>query len=164
MNYKIRSAEPGDIEELVTLCAEHAAYEKASFDPNGMAERLRIFLFQDQRFFCFVAVDDSDTLCGYATCMLEFSTWDAELYLHMDCLYLRPEARNRGIGDSFMRIIAAKAIELKCSQIQWQTPQWNIDAIRFYRRLGATSREKLRMYLNQETIGVLGQDPEGETA
>lgn len=160
MNYQIRPAEPKDIEELVTLCGEHAAYERASFDPTGKAEAIQRHLFQTHRFFCYVAEDDSGQLLGYATCMTEFSTWDAALYLHMDCLYLRPPARNLGIGAAFMRVIAGKAAELVCSQIQWQTPQWNVDAIRFYRRLGASSREKLRMYLDEPSIRLLAQESE----
>jgi hypothetical protein len=31
--------------------------------------------------------------------------------------------------------------------VQWQTPAWNEGAIRFYDRIGAVSKEKLRFFL-----------------
>jgi len=32
-------------------------------------------------------------------------------------------------------------------RIQWQTPAFNERAIKFYRRMGATEKEKVRFYL-----------------
>jgi hypothetical protein len=40
-------------------------------------------------------------------------------------------ARQRGLGE-----------------MQWQTPQWNADASRFYRRRGASEQVKLRFALD----------------
>jgi GNAT superfamily N-acetyltransferase len=34
-----------------------------------------------------------------------------------------------------------------CAQIQWQTPEWNEDAARFYRRAGAVEKPKRRFFL-----------------
>src|ERR1700730_7122447 len=43
--YFIRAASPSDIEALIELCAEHAAYEGASYDPRDKGERLSSALF-----------------------------------------------------------------------------------------------------------------------
>lgn len=88
----IRSALPDDLSELIRLCAAHAAYEQATYDPAGKAERLGALLFTTSpRLFCVVAEHAGD-LIGYATWSQEVSTWDAWLYAHMDCLYLDPQA------------------------------------------------------------------------
>jgi hypothetical protein len=34
--------------------------------------------------------------------------------------------------------------------MQWQTPEWNVDAARFYRRLGAAETIKRRYVLQLE--------------
>lgn len=75
--YRIRRAVPADIEEIVRLCAEHAADERAGYDAEGKAKRLQPFLFgTTPRLYCLIAEQDGNVL-GYATYMYEFSTWDA---------------------------------------------------------------------------------------
>jgi hypothetical protein len=43
-------------------------------------------------------------------------------------------------------IVAAR--DAGCVQVQWQTPDWNVDAARFYRRAGAVERAKRRFVLS----------------
>lgn len=153
MNYQIRMAKPTDIEEIIQLCSEHASFEKAEFKAKGEAEKLTPVLFgEPPRLYCLIAESDTRDVLGYVTYAPEFSTWDAEFYLHMDCLYLRPQARNQGIGKQFIHAIAKHATSLNCQQIQWQTPIFNEDGIRFYRRIGATAQEKVRFYLDINTM------------
>ncbi len=147
MNYIIRQAKPTDISEIIQLCAEHAEYEKASFSSEGKAQKLAQFFFdKNPTAYCLIA-ESENQIVGYATYSFEFSTWDAELYTHMDCLFLRDFARGFGIGEALIEQIKTTAKQNNCSIIQWQTPQFNERAIKFYYRIGATSKEKLRMYL-----------------
>jgi ribosomal protein S18 acetylase RimI-like enzyme len=153
MQYRIRDAQPNDIAEIIRLCAEHAEFEQAQYSTEGKAEKLAAHLFSDAPdLFCLLVESVDGEVLGYATFMREFSTWDAEFYLHMDCLYLRPHARNRGIGEALMRAIAAQAKQLHCSQMQWQTPAFNQRALQFYERLGAGAKEKIRLYLNEQAM------------
>lgn len=148
MNYTIRKARPSDIDDIIRLCGEHAAYEKASYSPEGKAAPLSHHLFGDHpRLFCLIAETPAG-IVGYATYMLEFATWDAAFYVHMDCLFLREEARGYGIGEALVDQIKTAAREKHCSHMQWQTPVFNERAIRFYHRIGASSKKKLRLYLN----------------
>jgi GNAT superfamily N-acetyltransferase len=155
MNYTIRKAIPADIAEIINLCGEHAEYEKAEYSSEGKAEKLSAFLFaENPRVHCLIA-ENENGIVGYATYMLEFSTWDADFYVHMDCLYLRDFARGFGIGEALIEEIARYANANECNQIQWQTPVFNERAIKFYYRIGATSKQKLRLYVNEETINRL---------
>jgi len=64
-----------EIETLVALCAEHAAFERVEYSPQGQAERLMEAIFGEHpRLWCLVARVD-DHMAGYATCTREFSTW-----------------------------------------------------------------------------------------
>ncbi len=65
----------------------------------------------------------------------------------MDCLFIRQNARGQGLGKRMMAEIRQLASSLDCNHIEWQTPQLNLDAIRFYRRLGATAKPKQRFSL-----------------
>ncbi|MEU3687111.1 GNAT family N-acetyltransferase [Streptomyces narbonensis] len=99
------------------------------------------------RLRCLVAELPDGSLAGYATCAPELSTWDGVAYLHMDCLYLTSTARGHGLGPLLVDAVRAEARALGLTEIQWQTPAWNEGAIRFYDRLGATSKEKRRYTL-----------------
>lgn len=81
---------------------------------------------------------------GYVTFSLEFSTWHAAEYGHLDCLFLKEGYRNAGIGGVLAQTVAAAAAQLGCEFIEWQTPSWNAAAMRFYDRLGAIKSAKTR--------------------
>lgn len=49
-----------------------------------------------------------------------------------------------------MEGVGALARALGLGHVEWQTPDWNEGAIRFYDRLGATARPKLRYALPAE--------------
>lgn len=155
MNYTIRKAIPADITEIIELCAEHADYEQASYSSEGKTEKLATFLFaENPRLYCLIAENEGKVI-GYATYMFEFSTWDADFYTHMDCLYLRPHARGFGVGEALVKEIARQSQLHNIKMMQWQTPVFNERAIKFYHRIGASSKEKLRLYIDEETIHQL---------
>jgi len=147
----IRPLERADLPQLLPLCAEHAAFESARFTPVGTAERLERAVFCDPpRLFVWVAAR-AEVLLGYASMTLDFSTWDAAPFAHLDCLYLQPLARSQGIGRRLLEAVVAFARSQGCPEVQWQTPHWNEDAQRFYRRTGAAQSQKVRFVLTLET-------------
>jgi ribosomal protein S18 acetylase RimI-like enzyme len=146
----IRAACAADIPELIELINEHTAYEKAPPPSTHLAERLPAVMFAaDAKIHAFVA-ETSDGLIGYATCSVEASTWQANHYLHLDCLYLRPTSRGGGIGTRLLLEVTQLARQRGLQQVQWQTPEWNESAIRFYERTGARSDRKRRYVLEPE--------------
>ncbi|KJY39049.1 MULTISPECIES: GNAT family N-acetyltransferase [unclassified Streptomyces] len=144
----VRPARPGDLPRLVELVHEHVAYEKSAPRPADLADRLGPQLFAEgARLWVLLAEAPDGSVAGYAACSAEFAFWDARHYLHMDCLYLAEEARGHGLGAALMDGVAGLARELGLDQVQWQTPDWNEGAIRFYDRLGATGAPKRRYTL-----------------
>lgn len=146
-NYLIRKARPSDIDVIVELCKEHAEFEGADYDKKGKANLLSEYLFTDQSFVTCIVIEVDKQIKGYATYVPEFSTWDATYYLHMDCLYLRPDIRRKGLGKKIMKQIRQEAKEKGYTQLQWQTPIDNTNAITFYRKIGAVPKKKVRFYL-----------------
>lgn len=142
----IRLALEKDLEQIVVLCGEHAAYEKSSFDAKNKKELfLKHFLKFDNNLQCLV-VEEEGSLLGYATFFKQFSTWDASFYVYLDCLFLKEKTRGKGMGFKIMEHIKAYAVAENCNEIQWQTPNFNTNAIRFYKKLGAESKSKERFF------------------
>jgi GNAT superfamily N-acetyltransferase len=136
---------------VVELCREHAQFERFDYEATGKAARLGTALSCDPpRLYAWVG-GIGDELVGYATAAREYSTLRAGEYLHMDCLFVRESARGAGIGAALLHAVVASARALGLSEIQWQTPEWNADASRFYQRHGGIARHKLRFTLDTGT-------------
>ncbi|MCO4292032.1 GNAT family N-acetyltransferase [Solitalea sp. MAHUQ-68] len=147
MEYLIRSIEEWDLPELVILCQKHAEYERAVYQSAGKEELLRIALFSAIPKLFALVVESNNKVVGYSTYTFDFSTWDAALFLHMDCLYLESEFRSTGIGAVLIERLTHVAVDKGCVNIQWQTPIFNERAIKFYNRLEAIGKEKMRFSL-----------------
>ncbi|WP_269233945.1 GNAT family N-acetyltransferase [Flavobacterium flavigenum] len=147
MEYSIRNCEINDLPKLVVLCQKHAEFEKADYDPEGKEEGLKKELFNENpKLFCLV-VAAKQTIVGYVSYTFDFSTWDASTFLYMDCLFLEEEVRSFGIGEILIEQLKEIAIKNKCVNIQWQTPEFNTRAIKFYNRMGAKGKDKVRFTL-----------------
>ncbi len=142
----IREANSGDLHQMMELCELHAEYEQSECSMEGKKDRLRNHLFGDHATTHCLVVAEAEKLQGYATFMKQFSTWDAEEYVYLDCLYLREEIRGKGVGRELMQRVKAFAEQEGCSHVQWQTPDFNENAIKFYKKLGATSKAKERFF------------------
>lgn len=135
-----------DLPALVELIGEHAAFEHAP-PPAVSAQSLEDILFSPTpTLHCWMAVIDA-VVAGYMTATSEYSTWSGRPFLHMDCLYVRAHYRNRGIGARLIGVLTEFASARGIVEIQWQTPHWNEDGARFYRRLGAVESVKRRFAL-----------------
>lgn len=145
--FVVRRVGRQDMAALVEMCGEHARYERASELPVGVAERLGRALFATPpRLQAWIAEANGELL-GYASATTEFSTWQAREFMHMDCLFVREGLRGDGIGVSLLAAVIVAARGAGCVQVQWQTPDWNVDAARFYRRAGAVEGPKRRFVL-----------------
>ncbi|UUF15439.1 MULTISPECIES: GNAT family N-acetyltransferase [Flavobacterium] len=148
MEYTIRNCEVADLPKLVILCQKHAEFEKADFSPEGKQEKLKEAIFsKNPKLFCLV-VAVKETIVGYVSYTFDYSTWDAATFMYMDCLFLEEEARSFGIGEVLIEKLKEIGTKNNCINIQWQTPEFNTRAIKFYNRIGAKGKNKVRFTLN----------------
>ena len=144
---KIRFVERKDLPQVVTLCQLHAEYERAAYNSNNKLERLEEALFTTSpKLYCLV-----EELIGYATIMDQYATWDATTDIYMDCLIIKESARGLGLGEKLVKRIEKEGRALGCTLIQWQTPDFNTRAMKFYHRIGASSKSKERFFLTIDT-------------
>ena len=146
-NTNIRFSKPEDIHQIIDLCEAHANYEQCDYSKENKVDKLSNNLFSSSpKLYCLV-VEQNNKLIGYATYMKQYSTWDACEYIYMDCLFMNENTRGFGIGEQLVRKIQEEGKKLNCKLIQWQTPDFNIRAIKFYKRIGAKSKIKERFFL-----------------
>ncbi|MFB0937818.1 MAG: GNAT family N-acetyltransferase [Urechidicola sp.] len=146
-NSTIRFAEKKDISKIIDLCEAHAHFEESDYNRDGKGQLLERDIFDaSPKIFCLV-VENENELIGYATYAKQYSTWDANQYIYMDCLYMTDQARGYGIGEKLVRKIQEEGKKTDCDLVQWQTPDFNVRAIKFYYRIGATSKSKERFFL-----------------
>ncbi len=143
----IRALENRDLKKFIGLCELHAKFEQTDFVATEKLKRLEIML--EATFDWKVLVVEIDhKLVGYCSVIKQFSTWDADHYLYLDCLFIKEKYRGSGIGHRLMSEIKKIARDFGCKQIQWQTPNFNKNAIGFYEKLGAYSTSKQRFFWN----------------
>jgi GNAT superfamily N-acetyltransferase len=129
------------------LCRAHAAFERAEIATPDAARLRRALFAPPVKLLAWVATEESDRPIGYATATLDYSTWRARDFMHLDCLFVESDRRGDGIGRWLVDAVCRAARELEIDELQWQTPDWNIAAQRFYSRLGAQARAKTRFTL-----------------
>lgn len=143
----IRRITPNDLSQLLPLCQEHAAYEQLPFREAGQLQLWDAAFFGlSPKVFGWVC-DNGDSLKGYMTATIDFSTWNARPFVYLDCLFLQPDVRRMGLGSALMTELICFAQERDCAEIQWQTPTHNELGIAFYNTLGASQNNKIRFTL-----------------
>ena len=148
MKYQIVKPEKDKIEKILDLCEAHATFEECEYEREDKASRLSFDIFSDDpKLYCLVAVI-GEKYVGYITWMKQYSTWDAKEYLYMDCLFLDDDYRGYGIGEALVDNMKEYGKKENIDLVQWQTPDFNVRAIKFYTRIGAYSKSKERFFLH----------------
>lgn len=146
MSTVIRRASGQDAPRLAELAAEHADYERTRARPDASALAAALGALPT-RLSVWLAEEGGSTV-GYAAVTEDFSTWRARSFLYLDCLFVRTAHRGRGIGADLFRHVLVHARERGIATLEWQTPSWNEDAIRFYERMGGAHSLKERFSLD----------------
>lgn len=153
----IRPAVSGDFRLIAELI-----YELAEYDRLGHAVRfentvLREHLFGPRPVAEVLIAEVDDEPEGFALFYYNFSTFEGRPGLYLEDLFVRPQARGRGLGKALLANLAELAVERGCSRLQWSVLDWNAPAIAFYENLGAKAVEGWSvMRLDGGALAALG--------
>lgn len=136
----IRRATPADAADVATMVAEIAAHEDQTAHVHAGAAQWRALL-ERPGVIVLLAERDGQTV-GYVSALRQLHLWTGGDVLNLDDLYVRPGHRDGGVGRRLMAALAALAAAEQLL-IRWGMEVDNVDAQRFYRRLGATLRPKI---------------------
>jgi len=145
----IRTAKPADVPAILGMIHDLAVYEKEPDAVKNTEEMLHASLFGENP-QVFVHVVDSpeagEPIVGYALWFLNYSTWEGKLGIHLEDLYVRPEARGGGHGKALLRNLAGIAVERGYARVEWSVLDWNTPSIDFYKSIGAGPMDGWHVY------------------
>lgn len=136
----IRRAGVDDAATVLTLLLELAEHENTAHAVHASADDWRRMLADPAVVILLALVDD--TPVGYVSAVRQTNLWIGRDIIAMDDLYVRADARDRGIGGRLMASLAEYA-GVDRLLITWGVREDNDAGHRFYRRLGATLRTKV---------------------
>ena len=95
---RIRQAVPADVEHLVRLVHDLAAYERAPKECVVTVEQLHERLFGANPAVFALVAEEAGEVVGTAIWFLNFSTWDGVHGIYLEDLYIDPAHRGSGLG------------------------------------------------------------------
>ncbi|MCC6659359.1 MAG: GNAT family N-acetyltransferase [Phycisphaerales bacterium] len=143
----IRRARPGDVPLVLELIRDLAEYEREPDAVVATEDLLHRHLFGSgsPAAECLIGeVDDRPQ--GFALFFSNFSTWVGWPGLYLEDLFVRPQARGRGLGKALLAAVARVGVERGCKRLDWSVLNWNEPAIGFYESLGARPLSQWTVY------------------
>ncbi len=141
-SFTLRAAEPRDVDAIVGLIRELAAFEHLSHLLKVTPDKLRPQLFGARPVAESVVAESAGEVVaeviGFALFFTNFSTFLAQPGLYLEDLYVQPARRGKGIGEALLTHLAQLAVQRDYGRFEWSVLDWNENAIRFYQRMGAT--------------------------
>jgi GNAT superfamily N-acetyltransferase len=136
MKILIRKADEIDFPEIIDLINEFALFQKT---PKKVSITLAQMIKDKDIFQCLVAVSDNE-IVGFATYFFTYHSWTGK-GLHLDDLYVKESFRKSGTGKRILDHIINLAKKEECKNVRWMVSSWNLNAIDFYKKIGATVDE-----------------------
>nr|MCU0234374.1 GNAT family N-acetyltransferase [Thermoanaerobaculales bacterium] len=140
-NIALRFATADDAGLLLDFIRQLADYEKLAHEVVADEAALRRSLFEGPRVAEVVIASWHGEPAGFALFFHNFSTFLGRPGLYLEDLFVVPRLRGHGIGQVLLRCLAKIAVERGCGRFEWSVLDWNVDAIRFYERLGARAMD-----------------------
>lgn len=122
---------------MVELDRELAAFEKLPLPDDVEAARLGAMIFDQKKIEALVA-ERGGRIEGMAIFWEGLgSSFRARPFLFLEDLVVARTARSCGVGEALMVALAREGVRRKVLRIDWAVLDWNVNAMRFYRRIGA---------------------------
>ena len=139
---RIAPATENDVPLILSLIRELAEYERLTHEVSATEADLHAALFGSNRVAHAVIAYAGEEPAGFALYFFSFSTFLARPGLYLEDLYVRPEWRRRGLGRTLLAHLARIAIDRGCGRMEWSVLDWNEQALRVYRSVGARAMDE----------------------
>ena len=133
----IKRAEPADVPLILEFIQDLATYERLRDSCFATEEKLHATLFSDDPAAEVIIASIQGKPLGFALFFRNYSTFLAQRGIYLEDLFVKPEARGKGVGFALLSELARIAIERDCGRLEWAVLDWNQLAIDFYKRIGA---------------------------
>jgi GNAT superfamily N-acetyltransferase len=138
----VRSAVESDLPLILHLIEGLAEYERLRDQCVATEEKLRATLFGDNPAAEVLIASIESSPMGFALFFHNYSTFLAQPGIFLEDLFVKPEARGKGVGHALLSSLAQLAVERNCGRLEWNVLDWNHLAISFYKRIGAVPMDE----------------------
>jgi GNAT superfamily N-acetyltransferase len=153
---RIRSATADDVPVILRFIERLAEYERLGHEVLATEDDLRATLFGDTPAAEVVIASWQDRDVGFALFFQTYSTFLARPGMHLEDLFVLPDARGAGVGRALLSHLAQLSEARGYGRIEWAVLTWNSPAIGFYEQLGAFPLDEWQTYrLNRDGIRAL---------
>ena len=135
--FTLRPASSADVPAILACIRGLAEYERLAHQCVATEAQLRESLFGERPAAEVVLAFAGDEPAGFALWFQSYSTVLARPGLYLEDLFVYPQHRGRGLGRELLRHLARVAVERDYGRVEWSVLDWNVDAIGFYRSIGA---------------------------
>lgn len=136
--FSLRMAEPRDVPAIMGLIAELAEFEKLTHLVKVTPQALQRHLFGPKPVVEAMVGEVQGRVVAYALFFTNYSTFLGKSGLYMEDLYVQPAHRGAGLGKALLERLGRLAVERDYGRFEWSVLDWNVNAIRFYEKMGAT--------------------------
>lgn len=152
MNVTIRWSNKEDMKDVLKLIKELAIFEK---EPEAVIINENYLIshgFSTHPSFKCLVAEYNSKIVGMALFYPRFSTWKGQT-LHLEDLIVYNNYRNLGIGKKLYNTFLNYAKEIHVERAEWVVLDWNINAVKFYKKSGANVLNDWRtVQMDKETI------------
>jgi GNAT superfamily N-acetyltransferase len=141
----VRPATSDDLSTVFGLIQALAAYEKLSHAVVGTSTALAKHLFGAQPSVETILAESEGQVVGFALFFTSYSTFLTQPGIYLEDLFVLPDYRGLGVGKALLTRLAQIVLERQWGRLDWSVLDWNTSAINFYRRIGATVLEDVRV-------------------
>jgi GNAT superfamily N-acetyltransferase len=142
----IRPATEQDVPLIQGFIRDLARYEHLEHEMVATEEGLHKTLFGERRYAEVVFACVGAEPVGFALFFHNYSTFLGKPGIYLEDLFVRPEARGRGIGKRLLAWLAQTAVARDCGRLEWAVLDWNEPSIGFYRSLGAVLKSEWQIF------------------
>ena len=154
----LRPATVDDVGLIFDFIRQLAEYEKKTDEVIADEDQLRQSLFGERRVAEVVIASYQEEPAGFALFFHNFSTFLGRPGIYLEDLFVIPKLRGHGIGQVLLSHLAEIAVDRGCGRLEWAVLDWNVDAIRFYERLGAKPMDEWTVFrLTGDSLQELAQ-------
>jgi GNAT superfamily N-acetyltransferase len=142
----IRKAEEQDVPLILHFIQSLAEYERLRDSCVANEDQLRKTLFTESPAAEVIIASIDGEPMGFALFFHNYSTFLAQRGVYLEDLFVKPEARGRGVGYALLSALARIALDRDCGRLEWAVLDWNELAIDFYKQIGARPLDDWTVY------------------